>query len=161
MSSIKDMFDKQRRHAVSVVPPRSMQQQSTQLTRTLAGTGMTIATGTRRVASSAGIVRLGPSTSRPTALMKTNDGSSNYIIKSDVRNTNNTNGSQFLQLIPLSLDEENLMPRRRTTVNGPMRNQVEYEFHNHIGTIYDHIYLLSVGYNNSHGIYSETSASKQ
>lgn len=53
MSSIKDMFDKQRRHAVSVVPHRSMQQQSTHLTRTLAGTAMTHATGTRRVASSA------------------------------------------------------------------------------------------------------------
>lgn len=64
--------------------------------------------------------------------MKTNDGSSNYIIKSDVRNTNNRNGSQFLQLIPLSLDDENFLPPRRATLNGPKQNQVEYEYHNDI-----------------------------
>lgn len=160
MSSIKDMFDKQRRHAVSIVPPRSMQQQSTHLTRTLAGNTavMAQATGTRRVASSAQIVRLGPSNSRRTPVMKTNDGSSNSIIKSNVRNTNDRNGNQFLQLIPLSLDDENFMQPCRTTLNDPIQNRVEYGFHYEIGTIYGHIKLLSVGYNNFHGIYFETSS---
>lgn len=157
MTSIKEMFDKQRRQAVPVVPSRSTHQ-STHLTRTRAGTTAVMAhtTETRRPTSSVETLRLGPSTSRHTVLMKTNDGSSNCITKSDDGNPNSRIGTQFMQLVPVSLEDVNYMPPCRTTRNDRTQKQVEYEYHYEIGTVHVYIFLPTDIYNNSHGIYSET-----